>query len=441
MQSNSRGFLLITALLVVTGVTALISIGLTRSMTEILVTNRSLAVQQAVHTAEAGLDDAIAEYVSGGADAVTNFSQAEGWTDRAGNACNAGETCSVTFPLNTGTVTVTVNDIATSPATITSIGSSGGVNQTVEMVVVPPQGPLFQQAIFGQEGVHVHQGILVDSYDSTKGPYTPSPLTGNRNEDGDIRTNSTETNTVQLDQDVQIYGDVLVGYSGIPSVVIQQGQGVSISGEQTAYTNLWMPPIQVPAGTPCGGPLVVPTGTTRIVDVSTFCYSSINVAKDAGLLINGDGKITLKSSTLPDLATGQNSVLLFSGKVTVVAGEVSIGERLTLGTAASLKLYATDSVFLRGVINSSQDPKNFAVNYTGTSTLDAGQGTSFYGTIYAPNADVKLHQSGDFFGAVVAKSVDFDQSGRFHFDEALTESSTSSGSNGNSITIRSWRQP
>ena len=47
---------MLTALLIITGVTAMVTIGLTRSMTDLLATNHSVSSQQTWYTAEAGLD-------------------------------------------------------------------------------------------------------------------------------------------------------------------------------------------------------------------------------------------------------------------------------------------------------------------------------------------------------------------------------------------------
>lgn len=52
----SEGFLLITSLFVITGLISLVSIGLTRSITDMQVTNRLVAGTQAFHAAEAGID-------------------------------------------------------------------------------------------------------------------------------------------------------------------------------------------------------------------------------------------------------------------------------------------------------------------------------------------------------------------------------------------------
>lgn len=56
MPHQERGVVFIVSLLVITSLMALTAVGLTRSMTELAVSNRSVAAQQAFYLAEAGLD-------------------------------------------------------------------------------------------------------------------------------------------------------------------------------------------------------------------------------------------------------------------------------------------------------------------------------------------------------------------------------------------------
>jgi len=45
----------------------------------------------------------------------------------------------------------------------------------------------------------------------------------------------------------------------------------------------------------------------------------------------------------------------------------------------------------------------------------------FYGAIYAPNADVTMHNSGNVYGAVTAKSFEQKNSGTFNYDTSLRD--------------------
>jgi hypothetical protein len=445
MPRRHAGFVLITALSVAVSSIALTAVGLTRSLQEISTAERSVKLQQALHLADAGVDAALSELIRGGEDGEATFSSDEGWADAEDQACAAGTPCLHTVDLLTGSAFVTLDDIDADPIVITVTGTASGVSQAVELIVDNPNSSLFQQAIFGEQGIELDRDITIDSYDSSLGAYTPPPDTDNRSSDGDLRTNSTASNTVGLDQGVQVAWDVIVGSGGIPSAVIREDSPPQVTGtKEAASSNLTLPPIDVPDGTPCGGVLNVQPGQTLTVDVSGFCYSRISVGGNDNngpgkLILTGSGQITLADSgTNQSLNVGAQATLELTGSVTLVGESVNVANALIIDGGGALELYATTSVFLKNAVNVGQTPSSFSINYSGTAPLVAGQATSFYGTIYAPNAAIELHQSGDFYGAVIGRSVSMDQGGKFHFDTSLRDGAGDGGSS--EVTIRSWRQ-
>ncbi|MBI4341840.1 MAG: hypothetical protein HY599_00560 [Candidatus Omnitrophica bacterium] len=425
MRDRESGFVLLAALMVLIGAVSLGAAGLSRSLIEMTAAERFIDKQQAFQQAEAAVDDALATLTADPNLALPYTMP----------------TSTTTSSAVLGSKTYTITDLGNSRRRLSATGTmTGGVAQTIEVVVEVPAPALFQQALFGEDNLHIHQGILIDSYDSTLGAYTPAPDTTNRNANGHLRTNSTDPGAIQLDQNVHIAGDVLVGSGGVPSVVIQQASGVQIDGQPDDMSNLTLTAIETPPGTPCGSALTIPQGTTQTIDISGgFCYSSVTVEKNASLTITGDGQITLGDNAATDLSVATDGALEFTGTVTVVAQEIDLNA-LQLDAAAKLTVYAASSLEMRGVINASEDPKTLSILYSGTDAIDLGQDSAFYGTIYAPDAEVDLHQSGDVYGAIIAKSVKFDQGGRLHFDEALMTMNVD-GSTGSQPRIISWRQP
>ena len=59
MRKQQKGFILLTALVVLAGLTTLTSVMMTRSITELSAANRFVEEQQAFHLAEAGVDDTL----------------------------------------------------------------------------------------------------------------------------------------------------------------------------------------------------------------------------------------------------------------------------------------------------------------------------------------------------------------------------------------------
>lgn len=47
------------------------------------------------------------------------------------------------------------------------------------------------------------------------------------------------------------------------------------------------------------------------------------------------------------------------------------------------------------------------------------QGGDYFGTIWAPNSQIQIDQSGGFYGAIVGDGVQIDAGGGFHYDESL----------------------
>jgi hypothetical protein len=60
---------------------------------------------------------------------------------------------------------------------------------------------------------------------------------------------------------------------------------------------------------------------------------------------------------------------------------------------------------------------------------------AFYGTIYAPKADIRIDSNARFYGAMAGKSIDIDSNAGFHYDEALGRMSSAQPT----ITVVSWR--
>jgi hypothetical protein len=96
---------------------------------------------------------------------------------------------------------------------------------------------------------------------------------------------------------------------------------------------------------------------------------------------------------------------------------LSGGEVVEGGAAASLSYYGTTN--------------NTQVSFTGN--------TSFTGTLYAPQADLKMGGGGssvyDCVGSIVARTITLNGHFNFHFDEALTKQGPYKG-----FVAVSWRE-
>ncbi len=129
-QARQRGFVLVTALLVITGLATLASVTLTRSMTELAASQRFVAAQQSFALSEGGLDQGIAWMRS----------------QPAPPTCLLGAVCVVyntVQTLATGTQTITITPASNNGAsyqdayTITTTSTSSGiaVNKTLNLTM------------------------------------------------------------------------------------------------------------------------------------------------------------------------------------------------------------------------------------------------------------------------------------------------------------------
>jgi hypothetical protein len=74
------------------------------------------------------------------------------------------------------------------------------------------------------------------------------------------------------------------------------------------------------------------------------------------------------------------------------------------------------SIAGQGIANPTLIPNNFQINYGGTGTMSiAGKGSE-YAIVDAPNAAMTVAGLGDFYGRIVAKTIDYGGNGKFHFD-------------------------
>ena len=374
------GFILITAALIVAGLLTLTQVGMTRSLVDLSAANRFIAKQQAFHLAEAGIDRSLRE-----------LKKASGPFPSPWVSANSDTACGTPpcYRLIDGNLTVLVSDADGPLATVTSTGNTS-TPQTLEVIAEIPQGRAFQQAVFGKTEVRLRGGF-VDSYDSTLGAYTPAPAVGNRGQDGDVRTNSTATDMLRL-EDVTVSGDVWVGAGGVASVVIEKIGAVSISGLQdSSPVNLSLPPVTIPSSLAHLGDLTLGGGENRVLPAGSYWYYNI-VAEDGS----------------------------------------------TLTTSGAVTLYLSGGLDFRGdkIGGAGNVPANLSIRVSGGNNIDF-RSTEFYGTVYAPEARVRFEDGGAMFGAVAAEEFRAENGSKLHYDKAA-ENLVAAGPS--EVTVRLWRK-
>ncbi len=288
--------------------------------------------------------------------------------------------------------------------TIESTGNSNQAQRTVSCTL-QLQGP-FEAAIFTKQDLHMKNGATVGWYN-----YDAD------DRDMQIGTNSNEPGSIVLKNTSIIDGDIFVGMGGNPDDVIND-HGATVNGSTFALTQIYEPSqVTVPESLESLPSLGTINDNTTIS--SSARYNSINLGNSETVIISGD--ITL-----------------------YITGDIILGNSAQMGIEndASLVLYIGGDIEGKkssAVNNETQDPQKLKIyGLDSCETIEFKNSVDFYGAIYAPNADVTVHNSGNVYGAVTAKSFEQKKSGTFNYDASLRDVSI----NDEAIffTITNWHE-
>jgi hypothetical protein len=90
----------------------------------------------------------------------------------------------------------------------------------------------------------------------------------------------------------------------------------------------------------------------------------------------------------------------------------------------------------QGIVNPTNIPNNFQINYGGTGTVSIGGQGAQYAIVDAPNSNLSVAGNGDFFGRVIGGTIDYGGNGTFHYDLASALRPT----NNAGFTLISYRE-
>ncbi len=291
-----------------------------------------------------------------------------------------------------------------------TVESTGTFNQTQKTVgcTLQLQGP-FEAAIFTENGMQLNNSAVVDWYNYTEDDKIMQ-----------IGTNNTASGSVVLRNSATVYGDVVVGMDGDPSVVIND-YGATVTGDTRALTERYViQPVTVPEwleSLPSSG--AIPNDTNDTTITTSARYSSIDLGNSETVTISGD--ITL-----------------------YITGDIILGNSAELGIEndASLVLYLGGDFEGRNssvINNKTQDAHRLKIyGLDSCENMRFKNSSDFYGAIYAPNADVVMDNSANIYGSVVSKSFEQRNSGTFNYDVTLRD--VSINDEAVYFTITNWHE-
>jgi Tfp pilus assembly protein PilX len=239
-----------------------------------------------------------------------------------------------------------------------------------------------------------------------------APLVGGNpqvvNSGGSVGTNGNLTEGGGAD----IYGTLSSPRVGIGACSAGNVSALSSSGGATV--NGHNPPlagdiVQLPQAVSMPAP-TVPTG------VPTSSY-------------NGNGQILLNGASVGNVTVDAHSTLTLGAPgvtSTINVNSLTINGNATLNILGTVILNVvgtgqpTPIDFTGGsVSNSSFDPTTFQVLYAGTGGIRLNGGAHTTALIYAPNAAASFNGGGDFYGSVIAQTIDDNGGASIHYDSRL----------------------
>jgi hypothetical protein len=295
--------------------------------------------------------------------------------------------------------------------TLKSTGLCGAGRATLSIVVQRQPNEVASRGFFGDQGITIEPGSMVDSFDSRLGTYTQPTvaaiLAGLITNGARIGCNGDVTVQGSALAPTYVLGDAKPGQSG----TLFRTSGVRITGSTApAESNVTMPPVVVPTYESAG-------------DVVADAETSIKPGEQ------GFGAIHVPPET----------VLTILGPAVIVADKLVVEGKIEIDARRGpIKLYVREGVKLgsTAVVDMKHvDPLGFALSVPASDPVDLdGDGIDdppvtldasgdFFGTVYAPNAAVRLQPSMEIYGGVSAQSLTLAAGTKVHYDRALSDSS------------------
>jgi Flp pilus assembly protein TadG len=249
----------------------------------------------------------------------------------------------------------------------------------------------FCGALVGIDWVKVDGTPGSDSYDSVEGPYDSSTANprGSVCSDGDVTVSGGAV----------VSGDATAGNDPVNDVVTLNGGAIVEGTIGNRIKPLDMPP----------------------VDASPYATNNNNAALPLVLRSTEQGNVW-KSPV-----DRQGDFVLNAGDTVNMPPGNYYFRNMTINAGATLMITGNTNIFVTGnytlaggayIVNTTMLASNLEFYMTGGSA-NITSDTTFYGVVYAPNTDVTVNASGDFYGAIVGKTLSVSGGGLGHYDESL----------------------
>lgn len=312
-----------------------------------------------------------------------------------------------------------VNPVVEAMGSVSYTGNST-IDKTVRVVLEKELEPVFSHSFFAHTGIQMKGNAIMDSYDSESGPYDPE----NPSSNGTIATNSTANDSIKLENNTNINGDVICGPEGNPDEVIDLRNSAVINGDtDTLRVEKQFPPIPPPEGLIYKDNYNSDHNPLLITESAEYHDFQIK-GGDIVTVMGGTAEEPITIYVNHDMKMDSNaSFVVEEGSVV----EVILGHRLDMNSNSYIN-------------NLTQDAKGLVI--LGTDSCDQIKFRSnqdSWTSIYTPLAEVTFESNGDFYGSLVADYIKLDSNVGLHYDESLAEWDKYSEETGN-IIVKSWKE-
>jgi len=378
---NTNGSALLVVLALVLLIFAVGVITLDTANTDIELSYNQLHEDQAFYIAEAGAKQA-----------WFTLNDSSSW--RAGYSDHA---------FGDGAFSVSVRDSSSDSALqdtliVTSTAVVDGSRAAIELTLAPIIIHPFTYALFAKNSVDMKNSFGTDSYNSDSGTYATTQTM----QSGDVGSNGLIT----------IANATIIG--GNVSTALTGGASVHWGATVTGAVSDSLPEQEIPD-----------------VPDAEFDLARTTSAAPAGL----SGSYTYDPSTKALQSTGPftlaSGVYYFSSIVLFNSAE------LIVAPGAHVTIYMTGNLEMKNsaAMNTAGVPDDLMIYSKGNFVLK--NSGDIKGTLYSPNGDAQLMNSGQFYGSVVANNIVCDNGGRFHYDRNLSKKKRNSP---DGFSIAAWKE-
>ncbi|MFG0256764.1 MAG: fibro-slime domain-containing protein [Phycisphaerales bacterium JB043] len=249
--------------------------------------------------------------------------------------------------------------------------------------------------IYSTGYINMSQDTLIDSYDSSVGPYAVS-----KSNQALIGFQSTDLSDFTGSQNVTIDGKILIGPGGDTSQQIKDVPGVVIETLTEAPSPQ---PVQLPPDLGASKGDVIWKGNVTVTE--SFRAKKLVLEQNTDVLVDGHLQWIIDEEFK---ANQQGSI------------ELTPGSTLEIYTIGTFGAVAQDFDF--NVIG--QDTSAVIIYNMSNKEVVFSQDLEFYGQVYSPNGMVTLQQDSQVFGRILSKELKIDQGCAVHIDNGISTPST-----------------